>query len=178
MTVKIEVISTFEDTFMGNHQRTIRRWLITSDTGFRAEIPECPCGLRQQIGVKYKPVPHDAPDWNTRTREVEEVYSIPRIECLCAYDAGRCTRATADDRDRRCHGWHQKRIDELTKSFTKKPPRRKTITGPKYSGKELIPVPINWPERRDPRTTAELDLCSCETCTQTAELFNPKKASE
>lgn len=170
MAVTVVVTNTYQDEMYGpEHPRIIRRWLITSDKGFRADIPECPCGLRKQIG----PIPKDAPDYLTVTREVEYVYSVPKVECLCYYPAGRCTRATAKDRDRRCHGWHQSKIDHLVALVDGKP-RKHPLRSPgvtRYRGGELVPVLIAWPERRMPAQSMEVELCQCADCVRTAELL-------
>lgn len=59
----------------------------------------------------YVPVPMDAPDWNTRTREVERVHSVALTNCTCKSEAHRGSKPSG--RDRVCHGWHRARIDKV-----------------------------------------------------------------
>jgi hypothetical protein len=175
-TPVVEVISVFEDQHYPPHTRTIRRWRVTvPGTSFVAEIPECSCGLRKITGTRYVDVPFDAPDWATRPREVAEVFSVPMIECLCAYEYGRCTRATAKDRGIRCHGWHQARIDRLVDTLTG---RVRPVTLASRQ-RQLAPVsdlplmPISgWPDRRaSPITAAQHQPCGCASCVETIERF-------
>lgn len=177
--VRVTVLSTFEDEMFGpEHPRVIRRWRIECGS-FLAVIPECPCGLRKLIGVSYAPVPHDAPDFNTRTREVVKVYSVAKVECLCDYVAGHCTRATARDRDRRCHGWHQARLDRLVGLLDGKP-RKHPLKSPgrtTYRPADLLPTAIDWPTRVSRPGQTPMVLCECEDCTRTAELLIKEKSS-
>lgn len=116
---------TLSEPFMIHHTLTIRRWTITipSSPSYRCVIQECPCGLRDQIGVKYEDVPFDAPDWNTRTRKAIDVVSVARAECLCTAQTCKLGR-----RVHKCHGWHRARIDQLVRNIEKMPKKHKINT--------------------------------------------------
>lgn len=119
---------------MMHHERTMRRWTVTTNTGYRCVINECPCGLRRQIGVSYVPVPMDAPDWATRPREIAEVFSVELVNCTCASES---CRRSAKRAETRCHGWHQPRVDALVKALraTVKPMKPRTDIGaPRFLG--------------------------------------------
>lgn len=107
-----ETVWMRDEGWMGEHVREIHEWTITIEgTSYRCVIRECPCGLRRQIGVVYAPVSMDAPDWATRTREVERVHSVLLTNCTCKSEAHRGVKPT--ERDRVCHGWHRARIDKV-----------------------------------------------------------------
>lgn len=113
-----EAVWMRDEGWMGEHVREIHEWTITiGGTNYRCVIRECPCGLRRQIGVVYVPVPHDAPDYNTRTREVERVYSVPLTNCVCCSEAHRGPKPS--ERDRVCHGWHRARIDHVFREIAR-----------------------------------------------------------
>lgn len=177
--VTVTLLSRFEDQMYGpEHPRVIRRWRITRGC-FRAEIPECPCGLRKQTGVKCAPLPPYVPGEPCPPREVVKTYSVAKIECLCDYVAGRCTRATARDRDRRCHGWHQARLDRLVGLLDGKP-RKHQLKSPgrtAYRPADLLPTAIDWPTRVSRVGQTPMVLCECEDCTRTAELLIKEKSN-
>lgn len=113
LTVNIaETVWMRDEGWMGEHIREIHEWTITIEgTSYRCVIRECPCGLRRQLGVIYKPVPMDAPDWHTRAREIESITSCSLTNCVCRSKAHRAPKAS--ERDRVCHGWHRARIDKV-----------------------------------------------------------------
>ncbi len=81
--------------------RPQHRWTVTTDTGFRAEVTECPCGLSWVLGH------------NSGTGET---YRAPLTECVCkSYD---CHRKPVS-RSGKCHGWHRKRVDALVSGVAK-----------------------------------------------------------
>jgi hypothetical protein len=107
-----EAVWMRDEGWMGEHVREIHEWTITIEgTRYNCVIRECPCGLRRQTGVVYVPVPMDAPDWATRTREVERVYSVLLTNCTCKSEAHRGPKPS--ERDRVCHGWHRARVDKV-----------------------------------------------------------------
>jgi hypothetical protein len=121
--VATEII--LSEPFMMHHVRTMHRWTITipSSPSYRCVIQECPCGLRDQIGIIYVRVDPTAEDFLTRKREIEDIHSVPRVECLCT---ARICRLGA--KARTCHGWHRKRIDQLIASIEKMPKKNRIST--------------------------------------------------
>ena len=125
--MKARVVETIvsSESFMMHHTRVIRHWLITiPGTSYRCEIIECPCGLRDQIGVTYVRVDPTDPDYNTRTYgEIEDIHSVPRVECLCT--ARSCKLGV---RAHKCHGWHGAKVDQLIRSIEKLPAKHHIST--------------------------------------------------
>ena len=105
-----------DEPFMMHHRKVVRHWVVAlPGTSFRAEMTECPCGLRRQTGLKCAKLPNDAP--RNALPEIIDVYSSEVIECLCGYAGNRCTRASSLDRDLRCHGWHLRRVERMLKEL-------------------------------------------------------------
>lgn len=113
--VRIAEEILFSEPFMGGeHIKTVRRWTITiTGTSYLCTITECPCGLRRQTGLKYKPRPADEPreDWS-RPSEIEQVFSVPLTNCTCKSEAHRKSGRAARGQEV-CHGWHRARIDKV-----------------------------------------------------------------
>lgn len=124
-------VEVFEETilsepFMMHHTLTVRRWTITipSSPSYRCVIQECPCGLRDQIGITYVRVDPTDPDYNSKAyRKIEDIRSVPRVECLCT---ARTCRLGA--KAHTCHGWHRARIDQLIATVEKMPKKNRIST--------------------------------------------------
>ena len=89
-TVTVTVVKFWLDFNGVNVPRAIRTWVIESGA-FRAEIEECPCGLRGIVGRGFR-----APLGK-------------RTNCLCNDQTCR----NNPERKGVCHGWHQARIDAM-----------------------------------------------------------------
>lgn len=79
----------------------LHQWLITTDTGFRAEVTECPCGLARTLGSNH---------------DTGEVYRAPLAECVCKSEA--CQRRPVSQSGK-CHGWHRQRVERFAASVAK-----------------------------------------------------------
>jgi hypothetical protein len=115
VNVTEEVISS--EPFMMHHIRTVHRWTITvPGTSFLCVIQECPCGLRDQIGLSYERVDPTDPDWNRKSGKIVDVHSVARAECLCTARSCKLGKSA-----HKCHGWHRARVDKLISTITKAP---------------------------------------------------------
>jgi hypothetical protein len=123
--VDVATAVILSEPFMMHHVRTMHRWTITipGAPSYRCVIQECPCGLRDQIGTTYVRVDSTAEDFLTRKREIEDIRSVPRVECLCT---ARTCRLGA--KAHTCHGWHQARIDKLVANIEKMPKKNRIST--------------------------------------------------
>lgn len=88
--VVVTVVGFWLEIAAGNVPRAVRTWVIESGR-FRAQIEECPCGLRGRVGRGF------------RARLGK------RTNCLCN------DWACHNNPERKgvCHGWHQARIDAM-----------------------------------------------------------------
>ncbi len=102
--IKVEVTRTAIHEHSG---LPIKAWLVTTATGYRAEINECPCGLWVHMGTNYA---------------TGENYGHAIVNCLCRSDA--CRRKPSR-KSYVCHGWHQARVDKFVEQLAKVPTRRK-----------------------------------------------------
>lgn len=154
-----EEIVSGPEPYMMHYTRIMRRWTVTTNTGYRCVINECPCGLRHQIGLSYVPVPMDAPDWRMREREIADIYSVELVNCTCRSE--QCRRS-AKRAKTRCHGWHRARVDAFVKALeaTAKPMKPRDIGSPRFLGIDSVSV-TRWaelvPEGWDTGTRIELD---------------------
>lgn len=111
--------------------RTLHRWTVTIDTApsFRMTIEECPCALKRCIGTVYLPVPTDAPDWNTRRREVDYSRYTDKVNCTCPYNYNKCARGFTGKREQdACHRWHRPKVDALAARIRKPVTTRAALT--------------------------------------------------
>lgn len=143
---------------MMHYTRTMRRWTVTTNTGYRCVINECPCGLRRQIGLSYAKLPIDAP--RSAYPEIIDIHSVELINCTCASE--QCRRS-AKRAETRCHGWHRARVDVFVTALkaTARPMRPRTDIGsPRFLGVDSVSVAL-WgelvPAGWDTGTQIELD---------------------
>lgn len=92
-------------------ERKLHRWIITTDTGYRAEIIECPCALWRHGGSSHYPAPEGAPI--SAYGPLKYAIYVPMTNCLCGKRSNECTRGTKAQRDLFCHGWHRPRVDAM-----------------------------------------------------------------
>jgi hypothetical protein len=123
---KIEV--QVEATEIGTHEGSglpLHSWVVTTNTGYRATIAECPCGLWRELGA------------NTQTGKT---YGHAITNCTCRSEA--CRRKPVS-RSHVCHGWHQARVDKLVSDLAKQTGRH-TVTPPpraSYAPWNFVRVP-------------------------------------
>lgn len=102
-------VTVEERVVFSDAERTVREWTVTTSTGYRAVLPECPCGLVEVIGLVYRVNEHGIAD---PTLGVERVHTVQKVNCTCSSDACRSNYAKAR-REHLCHGWHEPRVEQL-----------------------------------------------------------------
>lgn len=139
--------------------RTMRRWTITIDTApsYLLTVEECPCALKRCIGTVYLPVPTDAPDWNTRRREIDYSRYTDKVNCTCPHTSNKCARGFTGPRDQdACHGWHRAKVDALTARIRKPITPRAALTAALRT--------VGRPRGLDPRARpTDLELAELKT---------------
>src|SRR5690606_34816560 len=93
----------------------IHTWVVTTDTGYRATIKECPCGLWVKLGA------------NTETGKT---YGYMISNCLCHSE--KCRKKPVH-RSRVCHGWHQARVEKFVEQLEKVSRTHKANLPPKLN---------------------------------------------
>lgn len=96
--IKVQVTET------GIHEGSglpLRAWVVTTATGYRATINECPCGLWVKLGAN---------------RETGQIYGYPITNCLCRAEA---CHSKPVSKSHKCHGWHQARVDRFVETLAK-----------------------------------------------------------
>ena len=123
---KIEV--QVEATEISTHDGSgfpIHSWVVTTNTGYRATIKECPCGLWVKLGA------------NTET---SETYGYMITNCTCRSDA---CRDKPVSKSHVCHGWHQARVDKLVSDLAKQTGRHTATLPPRanYALRDFVSIP-------------------------------------
>ena len=123
---KIEV--QVEATEIGTHWDSglpMHSWLVTTNTGYRATIKECPCGLWVRLGA------------NTETGQT---YGYMIANCVCRSEA---CRDKPVSKSHKCHGWHAARVDKLVADLAKQTGRHTASLPPRgdYALRDFVCIP-------------------------------------